>query len=104
MIRLNPATVTMSHQNGMLLVLTGARTEPPLYWPCQEMTPRPISHAGSHSADFQSSGGRFGSNAIDMPITTYPITRTMPSFQITSKPHQQMNSTAPMNTAGPRTG
>jgi hypothetical protein len=46
----------------------------------------PISHTGSHTADFQSSGGRCLSNAIEMPISTYPITSTMPSFQITSHP------------------
>jgi hypothetical protein len=48
----------------------------------------PISQAGSHTADFQSSGGRCGSNAIYADQITYPITRTMPSFQITSKPDQ----------------
>ena len=48
----------------------------------------PISQAGSQTADFQSSGGRCGSNAMNMPITTYPITSTTPSFQITSKPDQ----------------
>ena len=48
----------MSHQNGMWLVLSGAATAPPLYWPCQEMMPMPTSHTGSHTADFQSSGGR----------------------------------------------
>ena len=30
----------------------------------------PISHTGSHTADFQSSGGRCGSNAIEMPMST----------------------------------
>ena len=58
MARLNPATTTVSHQNGMLPVLTGAATAPPEYWPCQEMMPRPNSQAGSHSAFYQSSGGR----------------------------------------------
>ena len=48
----------------------------------------PISHTGSQTADFQSSGGRCGSNAMKMPITTYPSTRTTPSFQTTSKPDQ----------------
>ena len=48
----------------------------------------PISHTGSHIADFQSSGGRSLSSAIEMPISTYPMTRTTPSFQITSKPDQ----------------
>jgi hypothetical protein len=52
------------------------------------MMPRPTSHAGRQIADFQSSGGRSLSNAIDMPISTYPITNTMPSFQTTSKPDQ----------------
>src|SRR5713101_4657406 len=88
MIRLNPATATMSHQNGMWLVLSGGLTAPPAYWPCQEMMPKPISHTGSHTADFQSNGGRFWSNTIEMPITTYPITSTTPSFQTTSKPDQ----------------
>ena len=48
----------------------------------------PTSHTGSHTADFQSSGGRCLSNAMPMPISTYPITSTMPSFQITTKPDQ----------------
>ena len=86
MIRLNTATTSMSHQNGMLPVLAAAATA--RYWPCQEMMPRPISHTGSQTADFQSSGGRSLSNAIEMPISTYPITSTMPSFQTTSNPDQ----------------
>ena len=34
----------------------------------------PIRYTGSHCADFQSSGGRCGSNAMKMPISTYPMT------------------------------
>ena len=30
----------------------------------------PISQTGSHTADFQSSGGRCGSNAMQMPMIT----------------------------------
>src|SRR5215470_18043399 len=89
--------MTMSHQNGMVLVLTGGATAPPLYWPSQEMMPMPISHTGSHTADFQSSGGRFLSNAMLMPISTYPITSTTLSFQITSKPDQYMSRQATTN-------
>ena len=74
MARLNAATTRMSHQNGMLKVLVGGSgclsLAAPLYWPCQEMMPRPISHTGSQIADFQSSGGRCGSNAIKMPMRT----------------------------------
>ena len=33
----------------------------------------PSSHTGSHTADFQSSGGRCESNAMQMPIITYPM-------------------------------
>src|SRR5215475_10227358 len=102
MTRANTATISMSHQNGMLLVLSGAASAPPLYWPCQEMMPRPISHTGSHTADFQSSGGRCLSVAIEMPISMYPITSTTPSFQITSHPDQKMSRQEMTNAAGAR--
>ena len=45
MSRLNPATTSMSHQNGMLPVFVGGSgvvEDWPLYWPCQEMMPMPI--------------------------------------------------------------
>ena len=48
----------------------------------------PIRYTGSHCADFQSSGGRFSSNAMQTAISTYPITITTPSFQTVSKPDQ----------------
>src|SRR5260370_40107759 len=94
MIRLNSARTSMSHQNGMLLVLSGGNgclsVDTVLkYWPCQEMMPRPISQAGSHVADFQSSGGPCGAIPIKMPMITYPITRTMPSFQTASNPEKE---------------
>src|SRR5436189_4436018 len=102
MIRPNTATISMSHQNGMLLVLTGAASAPPEYWPCQEMMPMPISHTGSHTADFQSSGGRCLSNAIEMPISMYQITSKTPSFQITRNPDQYMRRQATTTAAGLR--
>ena len=40
----------------------------PLYWPCQEMMPMPTSHTGSHTADFQSSGGRLPALLLPEPV------------------------------------
>ena len=48
----------------------------------------PIRYTGSHCADLQSSGGRCGSKYMEMPISTYPTTIAMASFQSTSKPDQ----------------
>ena len=68
MTRLHAATTTISHQNGMVLVLTGAATAPPLDWKSSIWQPVWLIGMGIISWLGQYSGG-----AVAAPVNTNTI-------------------------------